>query len=138
MSFMRTHDLIDITQPAGDLDDFQPRGHVFAAMASEDDARAAEALLIEQGFEAGDCHYIAPDAAETATRHGLDAAAGMTISSNSMRLVGEYNRLARRGYHFLLLRAESDAEADLVEEALRYHDCRLAMRYSQQGVETLI
>lgn len=138
MSTMSTHDLIEMHEHGTDLGNFYPRDHIFSAFINEDDARAAEALLIEQGFADADCHYIAPDAAEIATQHGLDSAGLLSMTGASLKLVEEYNRLARRGYHFLLVRAQTDEAAEAALEALRYHDCRMARRYHRLAVETLV
>lgn len=126
-----------MNQEGGDLGNFYPVGHIFAAFPDEAAARTVQQGLSGKGYSGDACRYLSPQAVLEATQRGLDSAGLFSMAGASLRLVQLYHDLAEKGSHFLLIHAPEKSDEQQVMAVIREQPHQLAEKYRRLTVESL-
>ncbi len=137
MTDIKDCSLIELYENGADMGNFYPLHHVFVAFPGEQEARQAQAALLEDGFSAADCRVFNNREVADATQRGLDSAPLWGATGASLKDVQLQHQLALEGCHFLLVNAPSEAETESVMHAAHQGHFRVAQKYRRLVVEQL-
>jgi hypothetical protein len=121
--------MTDQSNDAGPADVFDPVGYVVLAFGNAADADTARASLVTGGYAAGD--LLRYSSAEVLSK-AKEADAHRSLFSylrEENELAEDYEAIARDGGAFLLVRAETEAEAVRVAAVGRRGDLKRAAHY---------
>ena len=129
---------MDKTDPPTSFGVFKPVGHTVIAFASADNMKAAVALLLTQGFKLEDIvTYTAQDMLAQVAANLLTASP-MASVGQELNLVKAHQALAQQGCSFLVVQADDEPKAGLVDAVLRSHHATSAQRYGRFLIEELV
>lgn len=117
---------------------FKPVGHVVVALPDEAAATAAADALRTSGFEDDDILQFSSEEERAQMDDMLDHASDFGGFGYELRLMREYQALARAGCAWLVVYAPDAAHAARVADVAKRHGARLAERYHRLVVEDLI
>lgn len=118
---------------------FKPVGHVVISFADAGLADAAAKEMTDAGFGGADALRRYSDRAMLAQiDHDLQHASAIASIGQELNLVKAHRALAERGYHWIVVRARNDADAQRIAEIAGRHDAERAQQYGQFVIEELI
>ena len=129
---------MDKTDPPTSFGVFKPVGHTVIAFASADNLKAAGADLLTQGFTPGDIVTYSAQEMLAQVAANLLTASPMASVGQELNLVKAHQALAQQGCSFMVVHANDDAKAGLVDAVLRSHHATSAQRYGRFLIEELV
>lgn len=116
---------------------FKPVGHVMVGIASTSATSALERALFRAGFESG-LVWITPSESAEELQALIDTASPLAGFGYEITLMRRYVELSQSGYRWLLVKVDSNEQAQLVGDAAREAGATLAVRYGRLVIEELI
>lgn len=116
---------------------FKPVGHVLVGISSTSATSALERALFRAGFESG-LVWITPSESAEELQALIDTASPLAGFGYEITLMRRYVELSQSGYRWLLVKVDSNEQAQLVGDAAREVGATLAVRYGRLVVEELI
>ena len=116
---------------------FKPVGHVMVGIASTSATSALERALFRAGFESG-LVWITPSESAEELQALIDTASPLAGFGYEITLMRRYVELSQSGYRWLLVKVDSNEQAQLVGDAARDAGATLAVRYGRLVIEELI
>lgn len=116
---------------------FKPVGHVMVGIASTSATSALERALFRAGFESG-LVWITPSESAEELKALIDTASPLAGFGYEITLMRRYVELSQSGYRWLLVKVDSNEQAQLVGDAAREAGATLAVRYGRLVIEELI
>ena len=127
------------TPPQRTLGVFKPVGHVVVSFATAQQADEARALLEEAGLTQGNNLFAYTDRQMLKQiAHDLDRASAMASLGQELNLIMAHKALAERGYHWLVVKAPRDMEAQEIADICRLLGAERAQYYGRFIIEELI
>ena len=126
------------TDPPTSFGVFKPVGHTVIAFASADNLKAASADLLTQGFKLEDMVTYTAQEMLAQVAANLLTASPMASVGQELNLVKAHQALAQQGCSFLVVQADDEPKAGLVDAVLRSHHATSAQRYGRFLIEELV
>ena len=126
------------TDPPTSFGVFKPVGHTVIAFASADNLKAASAALLTQGFKLEDMVTYTAQEMLAQVAANLLTASPMASVGQELNLVKAHQALAQQGCSFLVVQADDEPKAGLVDAVLRSHHATSAQRYGRFLIEELV
>ena len=126
------------TDPPTSFGVFKPVGHTVVAFASADNLKAASADLLAQGFKLEDMVTYTAQEMLAQVAANLLTASPMASVGQELNLVKAHQALAQQGCSFLVVQADDEPKAGLVDAVLRSHHATSAQRYGRFLIEELV
>lgn len=126
------------TDPPTSFGVFKPVGHTVIAFASADNLKAASADLLAQGFKLEDMVTYTAQEMLAQVAANLLTASPMASVGQELNLVKAHQALAQQGCSFLVVQADDEPKAGLVDAVLRSHHATSAQRYGRFLIEELV
>lgn len=117
---------------------FKPVGHVVISLPSAEQAAGARRALSEMGIPADDLRYYTDR--EMLAQIEVDVAQASPLASigQELNLVLAHKALAERGYHWLIVKADTDELAVQVANCVRPFGAERAQQYGNFIIVELI
>jgi len=117
---------------------FKPVGHVVVSFPQAEDMQGAADALAKAGFSDGDVvRYTAQEMLEQIDEDMANASLLASIGQE-MNLVKAHRALAEKGFHWLVVKAPEDEQAQRVAEVVRPFRAERAQKYGRLIIEELI
>jgi hypothetical protein len=116
---------------------FKPVGHVLIGMPGNGAIGELERALFRAGFDTG-LVWITPRESADELRALIDDASPLAGFGYEITLMRRYVELSNAGHRWLLVKVDSDEQAEAVGAAAREVGATLAVRYGRLVVEELI
>ena len=129
---------MDKSDPPTSFGVFKPVGHTVIAFASADNLKAASADLLAQGFKLEDSVTYSAQEMLAQVEANLLTASPMASVGQELNLIKAHQALAQQGCSFLVVKADDDDKAALVDAVLRNHHATSAQRYGRFLIEELV
>jgi hypothetical protein len=117
---------------------FKPVGHVVISFPAAAKADAAAAALAAAGFGDADVRRYTDREMLEQIAHDIERASPVAEVGQEMNLIRAQRELAKKGYHWLIVRAPDDARAVRVAGITHRHGAERAQRYGSFIIEELI
>jgi len=117
---------------------FKPVGHVMVGLPSRADLMALRAALVVPGVPGLPADELTPTESVEEMQALIDNASPLAGFGYEITLMRRYLALAREGYCWLVVKTDSDEDAQRVGELARQHGATLAVRYGSLTVEDMI
>lgn len=118
---------------------FKPVGHVVISFPDATSAAAAHEALARLGLQGRDVVHRYNDHEMLAQiDRDMQRASPLASIGQEMNLIKAHRELAARGYHWLVVRADSDEQAAAVAACVRPHGAERAQYYGHFVIEELI
>jgi hypothetical protein len=118
---------------------FKPVGHVVVSFPTAQQADAARRAIEAADLARGDAIRAYTDVEMLAQiDQDLQHASGLASLGQELNLIKAHRELAERGYHWLVVRAPHDAEAQQIADLCRQHGAERAQSYGRFIIEELI
>jgi hypothetical protein len=121
-------------------DVFYPKGYTFVMFPNAQDAEQVAQELNSSLAESGELMLLNPQAVlrEIGKLESDEAPAKLPSIGTEAATVAKYINLARQGHHALMVRVHSDAETELVMQAVRKVPFSYGQRYHLLAIEDLV
>lgn len=126
-----------MAEPDRTLGAFKPVGHVVISLPSAEQADAAAQALGAEVQSDAIRRYTDQEMLEQ-IEHDLKNASPIAAIGQELNLVKAHEALARRGYHWLVVRAGSDTQAQKIADIAKQHGAERAQHYGRFVIEELI
>lgn len=126
------------SHPPETLGVFNPVGHVVASFPSARDVDEAVDALARSGFSGQDVARYSPEQMKAQVEREIADASPIAAIGQELNLVKAHGALADKGYHFLVVNAPKDEQAQEVAEIARRFHAERAQRYGRFIIEELI
>lgn len=117
---------------------FKPVGHVVISFANGDSARRAIAALAGIGIFGDELQHLDDHEMRRRLEEEIAAASPLANVGQEMNLARAQLELARRGYHWLVVRAKSDGRASRIADCVKPCGAERAQYYGHFVIEELI
>lgn len=117
---------------------FKPVGHVVISFPGAEQAGAAAQALEAIGVRAADLRRMSDREMLAQTEHDVQHGDALSSVGQEMNLVKAHRALAELGYHWLIVRARDDDQAQRVADVARRHGAERAQSYGRFVIEELI
>jgi hypothetical protein len=117
---------------------FKPTGHVVISFPGAQQADAAAQALAAIGVDGDAVRRLSDREMLAQTARDLQHGDALASLGQEMNLVKAHRALAELGYHWLIVRAPGDAQAQRVAELAREHGAERAQAYGRFVIEELI
>lgn len=127
-----------------DIDDnrsfgvFKPVGHMIVSLPSGPQADEAQRALAGLGVADEAVHRMSDVQMLAQIDHDLQHASPLAGVGQELNLIKSHREMAQRGYHWLVIRVQNDAEAERLAEALRGLGAESAQLYGTFIIQELI
>lgn len=121
-------------------DVFYPKGYTFVMFPNAQDAEQVARELNNSLAENGELMLLSPHAVlrEIGKIDADEIRANLPSIGTEAATVSKYINLARQGHHALMVRVHSDAETELVMQAVRKVPFSYGQRYHLLAIEDLV
>ena len=117
---------------------FKPVGHVMVGLPSRAALRGLKAELNAPGVPGHPADELTPSESIEEMEALIDGASPLAGFGYEITLMRRYLELARQGYSWLVVKADSNDDAAHVGELAKAHGATLAVHYGRLTVEDLI
>jgi len=117
---------------------FKPVGHVMVGLPNRTALFALKAALMAPGVPGLPADELTPTESIEEMQSLIDNASPLAGFGYEITLMRRYVVLAREGYSWLVVKTDSDEDAQRVGELARQHGATLAVRYGRLTVEDMI
>lgn len=117
---------------------FKPVGHVVISFPAAEQAGQAEQALAKLGLPAGAVRHYSDREMLSQIDKDIGHASPLASVGQEMNLVLAHRALAEKGYHWLVVKVDDDAQAARVAEAARGCGAERAQHYGHFIIEELI
>lgn len=118
---------------------FKPVGHVVVSFPTAEQADAASEALLSAGLtRAEDLHTYTDLEMLAQIEQDLKDATPLASVGQELNLIKAHKVLAERGYHWLVVRAPHDTDAQQIADVCRGHGAERAQSYGRFIIEELI
>ena len=117
---------------------FKPVGHVVISLPSAEQADAAAHALASEGVQGDALRRYTDQEMLRQIEHDLKHASPIAAIGQELNLVKSHEALARRGYHWLVVRADGDEHAQRIAAIAQQHGAERAQHYGRFVIEELI
>lgn len=117
---------------------FKPVGHVVLSFASGEDLQSAAVALRDGEFADDEMTVYSPQAMLAQADADIERAGPAASLGQELNLVRAHRELAAKGYHFLVVRASSDDQAEAIAAVARRFNAERAQRYGHLIIEELV
>ncbi len=117
---------------------FKPVGHVMVGLPSRADLRALKTALNAPGVPGLPADELTPSESIEEMQALIEAASPLAGFGYEITMMRRYVELARQGYSWLVVKADSNEDAAHVGELAKAHGATLAVLYGRLTVEDLI
>lgn len=147
MPIIEAHELLPTPMPQAPDDSparatsfgtFKPVGHVMVGLPTRAALQALKAELNAPGVPGLPADELTPSESIDEMQALIDGASPLAGFGYEITLMRRYLELARRGYSWLVVKADNDEEAARIGELAKAHGATLAVRYGRLTVEDLI
>ena len=117
---------------------FKPVGHVVISLPDGAAAERAQTALATLGLPAGAVRRYSDQEMLAQIEADIAKASPIAAIGQEMNLILAHRELAKRGYHWLVVAADSDEQARAIADAARSHGAERAQHYGHFIIEELI
>lgn len=117
---------------------FKPVGHVMVGLPNRAALRGLKAALLAPGVPGLPADELTPKESIEEMQSLIDNASPLAGFGYEITLMRRYLALAREGYSWLVVKVDSDEDAQRVGELARQQGATLAVRYGSLTVEDMI
>lgn len=117
---------------------FKPVGHLVVALPSAQLAGAGQRALPGLGVPDEAVHYLSDVQMLVRIEHDMQHASPLAAIGQEINLIKAHREMARRGYHWLVIRVADDAQAVRIADTLRGLGAISAQLYGRFVIEELI
>lgn len=117
---------------------FMPVGHVVISFPSAQDMSAALEKMHGIGLRDEALTTYTAQEMQAQAEGDIERATGLASLGQDLNLVKSHLKLARAGYHFLVVEAEDDDRVEQVAQIAREHRAERAQSYGRFMIEELI
>ena len=117
---------------------YKPVDHLVIAFPQADQAGAAAEALRGLAVELSDIHVFSDTQMVTQVAEDLKNASPLAAIGQEINLLRAHGELAERGYHFVVVKAQDDAQARRITETVRQHGAERAQYYGHFIIEEMI
>ena len=117
---------------------FKPVDHVVISLPDAQSAERAAQAVAQAGVPSGAVHRFTDREMIVRIDHDLQQASPLASIGQEMNLVKAHRELAERGYHWLVVRAEDDDQAQAIAAAAEGCGAERAQHYGRFIIEELI
>jgi hypothetical protein len=135
MSEVTEKTLLQQQEDGSDLGNFYPTHHVVLAFEKKEQADDVRDQLREAGFN--EIRAIDDQQMIAASQRGLDTASPIGAMGSSLKMVELHHELAKKGCHFLIVKAPTDEDTEKLMSIVRKGPYRLAQKYKRLVIQML-
>lgn len=118
---------------------FYPTGHMFIMFPTEQDARGAERLLEQDGYNGESISLLTPEVIQQEiTRTVGSADIPLPSAGTEADTVRQYASLASKGHHALLIHAPKADETEHIMQVIKGSNISYAQKYRHLVIEDLV
>ncbi len=129
---------MDKNDPPKSFGVFKPVGHTVIAFQDTQAMEAAAAAMEEQGLAPENLIRYTAGEMKAQVESDLQTASAMASVGQELNLVKAHHALANEGCSFLVVFAPDDAQAKIVDAAVKNQHARAAQRYGSFMIEELV
>ncbi|MBI2768398.1 MAG: RNA-binding protein [Burkholderiales bacterium] len=116
---------------------FYPTGYMFLMFPTEQDARAAERLIEDDGYSGESISLLTPQMIQEKVARTMGGDTPLPSAGTEADTVRRYAELASQGHHALLIHAPSAEETEHIMEVLKNARISYAQKYRHLVIEDL-
>ena len=118
---------------------FYPTGHMFLMFPSEQEARAAEQLLEDQGYSGEGISLLTPTVIQEEIARTVGSAdMPLPSAGTEADTVRRFVELASQGHHALMIHAPTGKETDRIMELLKDSHVSYGQKYRHLVIQDLV
>lgn len=117
---------------------YKPVGHLVISFAQASQAQVAREALGALPLEAAHIHAFSDVEMVNQVAQDLKNASPLAAIGQEINLLRAHGELAERGYHFLVVKAQDDAQARRIAETVRAQGAERAQYYGHFIIEEMI
>lgn len=117
---------------------YKPVDHVVISFPGAAEAGQAGAAIAALGVAGGDIHGLSDLEMIAQVEQDLSTASPLAAIGQELNLLRSHGELAKRGFHFLVVKAIDDAQARQIAEIARRNHAERAQYYGHLIIEELL
>jgi hypothetical protein len=129
---------MDKSNPERTFGVFRPTGHLVISFPTAKDQDGAAQQIGAAGLEGDAITRYSPAEMLAQTTEDLARAGVMATIGQDLNLVKAHRELAERGYHFLVVKVDNDAQARQIADIAEGHHAERAQHYGRFIIEEMI
>ncbi|WP_343629231.1 hypothetical protein [Roseateles sp.] len=117
---------------------YKPVDHLVISFPASPEAGQAAAAIAAAGVDPSDIHTLDDQDMLAQVEHDLAQASPLAAIGQEINLLRSHGELARRGYHFLVVKARDDNQAREIAEIARRNHAERAQYYGHFIIEEML